>query len=101
MQTDLNTGLIDPVIRKASLTLRALNHRLRQLIILDITAAGNKRTVTDIYTRLNLEQSVASQHLAILRKAKVVTTTRDGKFIFYSVDHAQIDKIKATCLQLV
>ena len=36
--------------------------------------------------KLRLEQSVASQHLAVLRKAGFVTTTRDGKFIYYSVN---------------
>ena len=44
-------------------------------------------TVTDIYVKLRLEQSVASQHLAILRKAGVVQTERDGKFIFYSLGY--------------
>jgi DNA-binding transcriptional ArsR family regulator len=41
--------------------------------------------VTDIYTKLHLEQSVASQHLKWLRDAHVVTTKRDGKQICYSV----------------
>ncbi|MCH5689900.1 hypothetical protein LWM68_40125 [Niabella sp. W65] len=33
-----------------------------------------------------MEQSVASQHLAILRKADFVKTERDGKFIYYTVN---------------
>jgi len=53
-------------------------------------------TVTDIYIKLRLEQSVASQHLAILRRAGVVITERQGKFIYYSLDKdrlAQISKL--------
>ena len=72
-------------VKKAGLILRALNHKLRQQIIKTITES-KKLTVTELYVRLRLEQSVASQHLAVLRKAGFVTTTRDGKFIHYSVN---------------
>jgi predicted transcriptional regulator len=52
-------------IKKAALVLRALNHKLRQQIIK--TISDHKRiTVTELYVKLRLEQSVASQHLAIL-----------------------------------
>jgi DNA-binding transcriptional ArsR family regulator len=72
-------------IKKAALTLRAVNHKLRQQILKLIDEEG-KMTVTELYVKLRLEQSVASQHLAILRKAGFVNTTRDGKFIYYSVN---------------
>jgi DNA-binding transcriptional ArsR family regulator len=52
-----------------------------------------KITVTEIYVRLRLEQSVASQHLAILRHANVVKTERDGKFIYYSLNEARISEL--------
>ncbi|NBP06804.1 MAG: transcriptional regulator, partial [Bacteroidetes bacterium] len=35
---------------------------------------------------------VASQHLAILRKAGFVNTTREGKFIYYSIN---LDRMRA------
>jgi DNA-binding transcriptional ArsR family regulator len=50
-------------------------------------------TVTDIYIKLRLEQSVASQHLAILRRAGVVSTERQGKFIFYGLDKDRLGQI--------
>jgi DNA-binding transcriptional ArsR family regulator len=50
-------------------------------------------TVTDIYIKLRLEQSVASQHLAILRRAGVVLTERQGKFIYYSLDNDRLVQI--------
>jgi DNA-binding transcriptional ArsR family regulator len=40
-----------------------------------------------------LEQSVASQHLALLRRAGIVTTRREGKFIFYAVNASRIEEI--------
>ncbi|HRI24130.1 MAG TPA: metalloregulator ArsR/SmtB family transcription factor, partial [Ferruginibacter sp.] len=58
-------------------------------------------TVTEIYVRLRLEQSVASQHLAILRKAGIVTTERDGKFIYYMVNYKRIDEISQFVKNLV
>ncbi|HEX7456885.1 MAG TPA: hypothetical protein VF301_00470, partial [Ginsengibacter sp.] len=50
-------------IKKAAMVLRSLNHTLRQQAIK--TIHENKRiTVTELYVKLRLEQSVASQHLA-------------------------------------
>ncbi|HQW12724.1 MAG TPA: metalloregulator ArsR/SmtB family transcription factor [Saprospiraceae bacterium] len=79
-------------LRKAVLVLRAVNHKLRQRII-DLLEEGNNMTVTDIYIKLRLEQSVASQHLAILRRSGVVVTDRQGKFIYYSLDKDRIAQI--------
>ena len=80
-------------LKKAALILRAINHKLRQQI-LRLIQQKEKITVTEIYVKLRLEQSVASQHLAILRKAGFVTTTRDGKFIYYSVNHQRLTEVQ-------
>lgn len=79
-------------LRKAVLVLRAVNHKLRQRVI-DLLEENEKMTVTDIYIKLRLEQSVASQHLAILRRAGVVATERQGKFIYYSLDNERLSQI--------
>lgn len=79
-------------LRKAVLVLRAVNHKLRQRII-DLLEESDSLTVTDIYIKLRLEQSVASQHLAILRRAGVVVTEREGKFIYYSLDKDRLAQI--------
>jgi DNA-binding transcriptional ArsR family regulator len=72
-------------VKKAAIILRAINHKLRQQI-LRLLDENKKLTVTEVYIRLRLEQSVASQHLAILRRAGFVKTEREGKFIFYMVN---------------
>ncbi|HVZ57410.1 MAG TPA: metalloregulator ArsR/SmtB family transcription factor [Chitinophagaceae bacterium] len=79
-------------LKKAALILRALNHKLRQQILRLIEQHG-KMTVTDIYVKMRLEQSVASQHLAILRKAGFVRTEREGKFIYYSVNPNRFEEV--------
>lgn len=79
-------------VKKAALVLRAINHKLRQQILKQIDEQG-KMTVTELYVKLRLEQSVASQHLAILRKAGFVKTDRDGKFIYYSVNTDRMQEL--------
>jgi DNA-binding transcriptional ArsR family regulator len=79
-------------VKKAALILRAINHKLRQQILKLIDEQG-RITVTEIYVKLRLEQSVASQHLAILRKAGFVNTDRDGKFIYYSVNTNRLEEL--------
>lgn len=87
---ELNIEVIQ--LKKAALILRAINHKLRQQILKLVHQHG-KMTVTEIYVKLRLEQSVASQHLAILRKAGYVNTVRDGKFIYYSVNYERLDQV--------
>ncbi|MFZ9694522.1 MAG: ArsR/SmtB family transcription factor [Chitinophagaceae bacterium] len=87
-------------LKKAAVILRALNHKLRQQIIKEIDEQG-KITVTDLYIKLRLEQSVASQHLAILRKAGIVTTLREGKYIYYSLNMARLEDIMRYTTQLL
>lgn len=87
-------------LKKAALVLRALNHKLRQQI-LALIETEKKITVTEIYVRMRLEQSVASQHLAILRRAGIVVTQRDGKFIYYTVNYKRIEEINLFVQQLV
>ena len=82
------------------MVLRAINHKLRQQILKLIDESG-KMTVTEIYVKLRLEQSVASQHLAILRKAGFVKTERDGKFIYYSVSSERLEELNKFVKDLV
>jgi len=86
--------------KKAAMILRALNHKLRQQIV-KLIDEHKKVTVTEIYVKLRLEQSVASQHLAILRRASIVTTIREGKFIYYAVDYNRLEQINKFVEQLV
>ena len=87
-------------LKKAAMVLRAINHKLRQQILKLIDESG-RMTVTEIYVKLRLEQSVASQHLAILRKAGFVKTERDGKFIYYSVNTDRLEELNRFVKDLV
>ena len=87
-------------VKKAALILRAINHKLRQQIIKLIDEKG-KTTVTDLYVSLRIEQSVASQHLSILRKAGFVSTTRDGKFVYYTINGTRFKEVQHFVQQLI
>lgn len=80
-------------IKKAALILRAFNHKLRQQIM-KIIDTEEKVTVTEIYVKLRIEQSVASQHLAILRRADFVKTEREGKYIYYTINSERVKELK-------
>src|SRR5215204_555806 len=96
--TELKIDVIQ--LKKAALILRAVNHKLRQQIM-KLIHQNTKMTVTEIYVKLRLEQSVASQHLAILRKAGFVKTERDGKFIFYSVNYDRLEQVHGIVQELL
>ena len=87
-------------LKKAALVLRAMNHKLRQQMI-KLLDESEKMTVTEIYVKLRLEQSVASQHLAILRRSGIVITKRDGKFIYYALNYERIAEVNQFVEDLV
>ena len=87
-------------VKKAAMILRAVNHKLRQQIV-KLLEDHKRMTVTEIYVKLRLEQSVASQHLAILRRAGIVKTQRDGKFIYYIINHDRLGEIMKCVDELI
>jgi DNA-binding transcriptional ArsR family regulator len=87
-------------LKKAALVLRAMNHKLRQQMI-KLLDESERMTVTEIYVKLRLEQSVASQHLAILRRSGIVITQRDGKFIYYAINYDRIAEVNKFVEDLV
>jgi DNA-binding transcriptional ArsR family regulator len=78
-------------LRLSSEILRALAHPFR-MMLLEFIDEHKSVNVNKIYSSLQIEQSVTSQHLSILRKAGIVTAARDGKFIFYSIDYAKVEE---------
>lgn len=79
-------------LRSAVLILRSLNHKLRRQMLALFTGS-DKLSVTDVYVRMRLEQSVASQHLASLRRTHIVATSRSGKFIFYALNAPELVRV--------
>ncbi len=80
--------------------MRALTHPLR-LRIIDFIDNNESVHVNEIYNSLNLEQSITSQHLRILRLAGIVESKRNGKFIYYKLNYDKIKKATRAIAQKI
>ncbi len=93
----MKTHLSETFLENSAETLRAIAHPYR-LAIIDLLHHNGQMTVTDIYTKLQIEQAVASHHLRILKSRDVVTVQRDGKNSLYALaypDYYDIVKMLA------
>lgn len=79
-------------LKGGALVLRAINHKLRRRIIILLHERGTL-TVKEIYSKLRLEQSVASSHLAILRNAGFINVKRESRKAFYSVNYSRLAEV--------
>lgn len=66
--------------------MRALAHPLR-LKILEFIDGNGQINVNKIYKSLDIEQSITSQHLKILKLAGVLHAEKDGKYVHYNIDY--------------
>jgi ArsR family transcriptional regulator len=71
--------------------MRALAHPLR-LKILEFIDCNDSINVNKIYSTLDIEQSITSQHLKILRLAGVVDVEITGKYHVYKINYDVINK---------
>jgi len=67
--------------------------------ILDALRMG-ERSVNDIAHWLEVESSSISQQLAILRRHNLVTTRRQGNFVFYSIRDSAIFDVLDSALKV-
>ncbi|WBM75675.1 ArsR/SmtB family transcription factor [Saprospira grandis] len=79
---------------QANQTIRALAHALR-LDILSYIDQHPGTNVNSIYNALELEQSITSQHLRILRQAELVNCVREGKQILYSLNYPRLHSLQS------
>ena len=86
-------------IKKAALILRSVIHTFRQKI-LSLMHEQGRMTVTQLFIQLRMEQSITSQHLAILRRARIVRAERDGKHIYYSINYDQLIHVQEVAKRL-
>ncbi|NTV82945.1 MAG: winged helix-turn-helix transcriptional regulator [Bacteroidales bacterium] len=79
-------------LEQAASKLRAMAHPMR-IAIIDLLHDGNQMSVTEIYSKLKIEQAAASHHLNILKNKGVLASRRDGKKIFYSIKNHVLTEI--------
>ncbi|MGI6343290.1 MAG: ArsR/SmtB family transcription factor [Bacteroidales bacterium] len=64
--------------------IKSLAHPVR-IAIVELIIEHKQLNVTQIYTKLNLKQAVASHHLSVLRSRGLLETERKGREIIYKV----------------
>lgn len=80
--------------RKASTLLKAMSNE-RRLLILCYLSTGEK-SVGELEGLVGLSQSALSQHLARLRRDKLVRTRRSAQNIYYSLSGGEATAVMGT-----
>ena len=75
---------------------RAMSNETRQRIL--VLLQEREMTVSEICTVFEQTQSTISYHLTLLRRANMVTTRHDGKWIFY---RANQDCVAECCQEIL
>lgn len=73
-------------IDRAAAKLRALDHPMR-ITLLKLIDEKPGIIVTELMILIRSEQTIASQHLAILKKSGLVYSERDGKTMKYFINY--------------
>ncbi len=68
---------------KATKLLKTLANPARLMILCQLI--GGEQSVGDLWSKSALSQSAFSQHLAVLRRAKIVATRKDAQNVYYSL----------------
>ena len=90
----MNTELIEDYTKIFS----ALSHPLRLSIALGLLRKG-RCNVNTMSERLNISQSLVSQHVRILKDAGIIKGQRDGTVIWYSISSDEA-RCLLSCLNL-
>lgn len=81
-------------VKQATNLLKALANENRLMILCHLE--GRELSVSELNACLDLSQSALSQHLAVLRRDKLVKTRRKSQTIYYSLNGEQARKMIST-----
>ncbi|WP_223284510.1 ArsR/SmtB family transcription factor [Hymenobacter qilianensis] len=85
--TDLN--LTTEKMEKVAFILKTTAHPTR-IAIVQLLSGQESLSVTDISEKLSVEQSLLSHHLTGMKLKGILSSTRDGKNIFYSLKMREV-----------
>ncbi len=90
----MNIADLQSNARRASALLKAMSNERRLLILCYLTEG--EKSVGELEELVALSQSALSQHLARLRRDKLVRTRRAAQNIFYSLNGQEAQTVMAT-----
>jgi DNA-binding transcriptional ArsR family regulator len=79
-------------LEEAANRLRVLSHPMR-IAIIDLLIKHKRMNVTEIYTKLELEQAPVSHHLSLLKHQGLVKSVKVGRRSYYSLRQKALEKI--------
>lgn len=88
-----------PVFERKAELFKALAHpaRIRALEVL----VDRERSVSDLQPEVGIESSHLSQQLAVLRRAGLVTTRKEGTTVFYAIKDPLLVELLAVARRLL
>ena len=85
----IDMGLSVEKMEKVAFILKTTAHPTR-IAIVQLLAANDSLSVTDISEKLNVEQSLLSHHLSGMKLKGILSSYREGKNIFYSLKMREV-----------
>lgn len=79
---------------------KGLSHPFR-IRILELLSDAEELSVADLLSETALEPSHLSQHLAVLRRHRLVESQRRGSHVYYQLAHRQAAEMLAVARQLL
>lgn len=79
---------------------KGLSHPLR-IRLLELLADGAEHSVAELQQSIELEASHLSQHLAVLRRNRLVASERRASHVFYRIAHPEVAELLAVARRLL
>lgn len=79
---------------------KGLSHPFR-IRVLELLTDAPEVSVADLLSETGLEASHLSQHLAVLRRHRLVDSERRGNHVYYRLAHPQVAQMLAAARQLL
>ena len=83
---------------RATDLLKAMANPSRLMILCHL--AEGEKSVGEMESVIGLSQSGLSQHLAVLRRKRIVATRREAQSIFYSLASKEVEEIMASLYRI-
>lgn len=87
------TGELRPLYETKANLFKALAHPARIRVLEILSAGAGPTPVSEILAQADIEPTVLSQHLAVLKRHHVVTGHRVGNAVIYELAHPKIAEL--------
>lgn len=93
MSTSFPDGTERPLYEIKANLFKALAHPARIRVLEILSANARPTTVSEILTGTDIEPTLLSQHLAVLKRHQVVRAERVGNAVYYELAHPSISEL--------